>query len=213
LESGGTKSSSAAKGNNESAVTGSAAGGLSTNRGIDMAFIDSLKTLHQTENLFEVFKREVAARQWGSALIVFEQLPSLVQIEKESRLLYMRAVIGRGSRSQIAEFFNGPEIDDGEYYLKKAHYLLSRRAYARALNSINMAEDRQCLLMSNSVSVTEALYLRAQIWSDMYFQSPSEVSRARAVNGWLNIKFTFRNRPEHPYVHIADSLIKSLSTE
>jgi hypothetical protein len=130
---------------------------------------------------------------------------------EESFLLRLRELDAPSSVFELERALNSREINDGEYYVRFAHYLL----YAKRLNEIQplleKAQRIPAALLGQEEIAREVLVTEARLLSLRFDAQPSAASANMAMDQWYTVKYQFRKSPGNRYFQLADREIRRIN--
>jgi eukaryotic-like serine/threonine-protein kinase len=147
----------------------------------------------------EVFEREVESGNFEKALQLYGRLPAPVVQQKNAQLLRLRALYGLGRTAEVGEALDARTIDDGEYYLIKAKFLIRRGDCSQSLAILEKSMTVRAQFLDADVVRRDYLYCHAQCLSRRYDEAPSPENRKVALDAWFEVKNAVRRLPRHMY--------------
>ncbi|MFP4241188.1 MAG: protein kinase domain-containing protein [Chitinispirillaceae bacterium] len=174
-------------------------------------FIDRMKRLYGTDDLFGVYKDEMAHGRYEKGLALFEMLSSEHKQNKEVLLLKMRALVVLRRGSELEEFFEEYVIDDKEYYFAKGQFFFEKKKYGRVLDLMKKCRSTIARYSDSHELDKRAAFYLARCNTVLYERNPEESSRKRALNSWFDVKYLYRNDRAHPNFLRAEEEIRRLS--
>jgi serine/threonine protein kinase len=160
-------------------------------------FIAELKQMYGTDDLADIFVREVKTGHYPEALKVFNML-SLGQKESKAVVLFrLRTLEATGGQNAVAQVVAMQSIDDGEFYLARARQYYREGNTAKCLAFLDLSGKTRCEFLSPSTLRQETLYYRALCYSREFDSHPSKMTMQTALDSWFEVKLQFRATPEH----------------
>jgi hypothetical protein len=160
-------------------------------------FVAELKQMYGTDDLADIFVREVKTGHYPEALKVFGML-SLGQKESKPVVLFrLRTLEATGGQNAVAQVVAMQSIDDGEFYLARARQYYREGNTAKCLAFLDLSGKTRCEFLSPATLRQEALYYRALCYSREFDSHPSKMTMQTALDSWFEVKLQFRATPEH----------------
>jgi hypothetical protein len=177
------------------------------------SYLDSLKESSGIADPLEILARESNANKPASMLRVFDDLPPATAAAATARILKLRALFALNRTSDISRFFEEQSIDDGEYYLLKARYLLKQGAIDQAMQLLEKSATTGARQLETDILRRDYLYYRALCLSRLYEQSPTVANKKMALDGWFEVKNALRKYPDHSYFRKAVAEMQKIGTD
>jgi serine/threonine protein kinase len=162
-------------------------------------FIDELKQKYGTDDLADIFVREVKTGNSRQALRVFDLLSPKQKEMKPVVLFWLRALESAGDKNTLAQAVTAQSINDGEFYLDKARQYYREGNTAKCLAFLDLSDKTQCAFLSPATLRQEMLYYKALCYSKEFDGHPSKTTMRNALDAWFEVKLLFRSTPEHNY--------------
>jgi serine/threonine protein kinase len=154
---------------------------------------------------FESFADEVESGSLEKALQLFAKLPPAIAAQQNTQLLRLRALYGLGRTDEVGRIMEARTINDGEYYLIQAKYLVRRGDCDRSLPILDKCITVRARYLDADVVRRDYLYCRALCLSLRFDREPSPENRKAALDGWFEVKNSVRRLPRHRYFNEAVS--------
>jgi tetratricopeptide (TPR) repeat protein len=148
---------------------------------------------------FEMFEKEVESGNFENALQLFRKVPKEAAEQKNAQLLLLRALYGLGRVAEAGALITTHNIDDGEFYLIKAKYLVRRGDCDQSMNLLEKSLAVHARYLDADVIRRDYLYCRATCLSRRFDQNPSLENRKTALDAWFEVKNAVRRFPSHQY--------------
>jgi len=155
------------------------------------SLIDSLKILHQTDNLLNVMIAEEKNGNYETCLRLGEVLPQHLKKTKTAVIILMRA--HDKSESLTVSFFKKWHINDAEFYFTKALCLAKTERYTLALESLDKLPAFSAVMSDNEKIYNAALLLRARILTKKYNDYPGSVREDELAAVWRAVKERYKD--------------------
>jgi hypothetical protein len=117
----------------------------------------------------------------------------------------------QNATDELERLLSQRQIADGEYYLYKARYLLSRRQLSQIEPLLKSAQTVTCRTMDAEKLGIEVLYTRARYLSCVFDNQQNADNAKAAMETWYTVKYQFRKSPQHAYYTEANSEIRRIS--
>jgi serine/threonine protein kinase len=162
-------------------------------------FIDELKLQYETDDLADIFVREVKTGRYQEAQKVFALLSPMQKAVKSVALFWLRTLEAGGDKSALAQALTEKSIDDGEFYLDKARQFYREGNTAQCLAYLDLCAKTRCDFLNTATLRQEMLYYKAQCYGREFDGHPSKTTMQNALDSWFEVKLLFRATPEHNY--------------
>ncbi len=162
-------------------------------------FLSDLKQQYGTDDLAEIFIREVKAGHLQQAQKVF-MLLSLGQKSQKSVILFqLRMLESIQNYSAVSLVLSTQSVEDGEFFLIKARQSFRENNSIKCLSYLDMASKTRCDFLNNATLRQEMLYYKALCYGKEFDSHPSQATMKNALDSWFEVKLLFRTTPEHNY--------------
>jgi Protein kinase domain len=162
-------------------------------------FISELKQQYGTDDLADIFVREVKTGNHQQALRVYTLLSPKQKETKAVSLFQLRALEATAGPAAVAQAVTGLALDDGEFYLIKARQYYREGNTASCLAFLDLSSKTRCEYLSSATLRQETLYYRALCFSREFDNHPSKATMQTALDSWFEVKLLFRSTTEHNY--------------
>ncbi|MBN1127680.1 MAG: hypothetical protein JXA71_01745, partial [Chitinispirillaceae bacterium] len=174
--------------------------------------LDRLKESSGLTDPIEILIHESNAKRHSSVLRLFDELPHTLAADINARLLKLRALVALNRTADIARFLQEQTIDDGEFYLLKARFLLGKGDIRQSLQIIEKSVTVNARQRDARMMRRDYLYYRATGLGLLYQQSPDAERKKEALDGWFEVKQSLRNYPDHAYFRTAVSEMQKIGS-
>jgi serine/threonine protein kinase len=176
------------------------------------SYTDRMKAATGIDDPLEIIAREAHAKRHESVLKLFGELPVETAKDKNARILKLRALSALGRTAELGRIINSEIIDDGEFYLIEARYLLGNGQVNRALQALEKSVATPARQLDTRIIRREYLYWRAICLSRLFAQTPTDELRKDALDGWFEVKNSLRSFPDHSYYRRAVEEMQKIGT-
>jgi serine/threonine protein kinase len=180
---------------------------------VTQTFAQTLAAKYGTGDMIAIMAIEQRARNYTTALQIYDSLPAAQQRGKQAMLYKIRALKGAKMNEALATFVEQNVINDAEYYLVKAYVLYRNKRYTEAMAHLDKCRQTQAEYADLQAIEGEALYYRALCLTGIYSISATDQNRIYASEAWSNVKYEFRNNQRNPYFIDADEQIRKLNKQ
>jgi hypothetical protein len=169
------------------------------------AFIDELKNQFGTQDILDVFVKEIKLGRYEEASKVFEYVPPGEQQSKTATLYRMRMFEGLGDKTNLEQVLLTQAVDDGEFYLAKARYYYGAGNSEQCLAYLDACAKSRCEILDPLTLRQDLLYYKALCYSKEFDGHPSRATMKNALDSWFEVKLLFRSTPGHAYFKKAEN--------
>jgi hypothetical protein len=171
----------------------------------DVTFLDELKSQFGTQDILDLFVKEVKLERYEEASKVLTYVPLQEQQSKAATLYRMRMFEGLGDKTNLEQILLTQTFDDGEFYLAKARYYYRAGNSEKCLSYIDACSKSRCEFLNPAALHQDILYYKALCYSKEFDSHPSRATMKNALDSWFEVKLLFRSSPEHAYFKKAES--------
>lgn len=134
----------------------------------------------------------------------------------ESTLAILREIRSKSAQGNLAalgSIFNGPALNDGEYYVWMARYLCGIGEWRKAVPLVEKALTVPAHGLSDDNLTKEYLFCKAKCLGTAFDAEPTPARGADAMEAWYNVKSGFRGSPRDFKFLYADRELRRVSKE
>jgi hypothetical protein len=168
-------------------------------------FIDELKNQFGTQDVLDLFVKEIKLGRYEEASKVFDYVPPGQQQTKTALLYRMRMFEGLGDKTNLEQVLLTQAIDDGEFYLAKARYYYGAGNSEKCLVYLDACAKSRCEILDPVTLRQDLLYYRALCYSKEFDSHPSRATMKNALDSWFEVKLLFRSMPDHAFFKKAEN--------
>jgi hypothetical protein len=176
------------------------------------SYLDSLKSSTGLTDPVEIMAQVATAGNHPGVLRIYRELPPALASGATARILRLRALFALGRTTDVARIFSEPSINDGEFYLLKARYLIDKGEIVDAMQHLDKSMTTGAAQVDGTVLRRDYLYYRAICLSRLFERSPTEEFRRNALDGWFEVKSSLRKNPGHSYFQRAVSEMQKIGS-
>jgi serine/threonine protein kinase len=176
------------------------------------SYLDSLKSSTGLTDPVEIMAQVATAGNHPGVLRIYRELPPALANGATARILRLRALFALGRTTDVARIFSEPSINDGEFYLLKARYLIDKGEIVDAMQHLDKSMTTGAAQVDGTVLRRDYLYYRAICLSRLFERSPTEEFRRNALDGWFEVKSSLRKNPGHSYFQRAVSEMQKIGS-
>lgn len=125
----------------------------------------------------------------------------------------IRAKYAQGDRGALGTIFGEDPIQDGEYFLWMARYLLDSGKWQQALSVAKKALTTPSLALSEDQLRKDFFYVRGKCLSFAYNAEPGTTRGTTAMEAWYDVKYQLKASPNDPRFVAADAELRRISKE
>jgi len=178
---------------------------------VEKSPLQILKEKNGTTDLKTILAAEIEQRNYENALLVYDSLPLDVKKTLRATLYRLRALSELKNSKDLAQLFRS-DYEDCEFTYNKALFYFRQGFYERALALFKKSLNQTCLLANQQEIIELVTYYTAMSLTNLYRQKGSSELKQKALDSWFNVKFSYKNRQDHPHFLEANKQIRFLSS-
>ncbi len=194
----------------EKSVVTTAERGMVSEQQTELSLLDRLARKHGISDPISIMGRELSAGNYDQALEVYDELSPTRAREAQALIFKLRALEGARRSSEIGSFLRVNNVEDGEFYMAKARYLIRNGMYEQALAALKRIESLPALFADKDALLKNVVYYRAECRSGMFGIEQTENAKEAALQSWYDVKYAYRNNQNHQYFQKANENIRSI---
>jgi len=161
--------------------------------------LSDLKQQYGTDDLAEIFIREVKAGHLQQAQKIFILLSLGQKTQKSVILFHLRMLESIQNFAAASQVLASQVVEDGEFFLMKARQSFRENNSIQCLLYLDLASKTRCDFLSPASLRQEILYYKALCYGKEFDAHPSQATLKNALDSWFEVKLLFRTTPEHNY--------------
>jgi serine/threonine-protein kinase len=173
--------------------------------------IDRLRVQYGTADLSTLMEREVLARNYATALQIYQRMALDMARSKKALVYRLKALQGANDQAGLTTFLLSQTVDDAEFYVAKSLYFSGVRDpeqaqafYQKSLRAVGEFID--------PTSLEQKRMLCRAVWATGAYEGrPSDATRKEAMDAWYEIKLRLQRTPDHKLYQRADAEIRRIS--
>ena len=173
--------------------------------------IELLQEKYGTENLLDIFCKEVERRSWTGALKVYDALPPSEAGSPRAVVYKTRVLRALKKTAELKNLIAKSGIEDGELYLVQAELALQSNDLESVVRFLKSSERTPGAFMENSALRLERLHIEALSAMHRFDLEQSETSRRFALDRWFEVKSELRTSPDHAWYREAETQMQHLT--
>ncbi|MBD3420357.1 MAG: protein kinase [Chitinivibrionales bacterium] len=176
-----------------------------------VSLLERKKRQYGTSNIMEIIENEFQNGHFSGIIALYPYLPENQAASSKARLYKLRSLRQTGPAKRYAQFLMTSNINDGEFYLAKARYLLSVNNALKADEQLRLAATSPLSLATTAAFRKDLAFTQARCATALLRASPSEANKRKAMEAWFNVKSLYQKSPGHSHYKRADEEIRRIN--